>query len=74
MFPPLGLWSSVVNTKRQFYGGSALGNEGDRTTEDIGRDGFTQSLNVTLSPFDHRGVQVDGRRVARSGCRPRTGP
>ncbi|MCX6942061.1 MAG: hypothetical protein NTX09_15240 [Verrucomicrobia bacterium] len=30
------------------YGGSGLGNDGGRNTEDVAHDGFGQSFNVTL--------------------------
>ncbi len=49
--PRRGFWREVVNTNSEFYGGSGLGNDGGRNTEDIERDGFSQSILVTLPPL-----------------------
>ncbi len=49
--PRRGLWREVINTNSEFYGGSGLGNAGERTTEEVPRDGFGQSLELTLPPF-----------------------
>jgi 1,4-alpha-glucan branching enzyme len=46
--PRSGLWREVINTNSQYYGGSGIGNEGGRTTEDIPADGHNQSLRLTL--------------------------
>ena len=46
-----GFWREVVNTNSGFYGGSGVGNDGGRGTEDIERDGFSQSIVVTLPPL-----------------------
>ncbi len=49
--PRRGLWKEVINTNSQFYGGSGLGNDGGRMTEDEPADGFSQSLLLTLPPL-----------------------
>jgi len=49
--PRRGLWREVINSNSEYYGGSGLGNEGGRVAEDVPRDGFSQSLNLTLPPF-----------------------
>ena len=50
--PRRGRWSEVINSNSQYYAGSGLGNEGGRETEDVASDGHSQSINVTLSPFN----------------------
>ena len=49
--PRRGFWREIVNTNSEFYGGSGLGNNGGRNTEDVERDGFSQSMVVTLPPL-----------------------
>ena len=49
--PRRGFWREVINTNSEYYGGTGLGNDGGRTTEDIERDGFSQSMVVTLPPL-----------------------
>jgi 1,4-alpha-glucan branching enzyme len=49
--PRHGFWREVVNTNSQYYGGSGLGNDGGRNTENVERDGFAQSIKVTLPPL-----------------------
>jgi 1,4-alpha-glucan branching enzyme len=49
--PRRGFWREIVNTNSEYYGGSGLGNDGGRSTEDIERDGFSQSMLVTLPPL-----------------------
>ncbi|MDO8545312.1 MAG: 1,4-alpha-glucan branching protein GlgB [Opitutaceae bacterium] len=49
--PRRGFWREMINTNSEYYGGSGLGNDGGRNTEDIERDGFSQSLRVTLPPL-----------------------
>ena len=49
--PRAGFWREVLNTNSQFYGGTGLGNDGGRGAEDIPRDGFAQSIRVTLPPL-----------------------
>jgi 1,4-alpha-glucan branching enzyme len=49
--PRRGFWREVVNTNSEYYGGTGLGNDGGRNTEDVERDGFSQSLVVTLPPL-----------------------
>jgi len=49
--PRRGRWSEAINTNSEFYGGSGLGNDGGRTTEDVPADGYSQSLLVTLPPL-----------------------
>jgi 1,4-alpha-glucan branching enzyme len=49
--PRRGFWREVLNTNSEFYGGTGLGNDGGRTTEDISWDGFSQSIRLTLPPL-----------------------
>jgi 1,4-alpha-glucan branching enzyme len=49
--PRRGFWREVINTNSEYYGGTSLGNDGGRMTEDIASDGFAQSLKVTLPPL-----------------------
>ena len=49
--PRQGFWKESINTNSQYYGGSGLGNDGGRTTENIPSDGFSQSLSLTLPPL-----------------------
>jgi 1,4-alpha-glucan branching enzyme len=49
--PRRGFWREVLNTNSEYYGGSGLGNDGGRNTEDVERDGFSQSMVVTLPPL-----------------------
>lgn len=49
--PRQGFWKEVLNTNSEFYGGTGLGNDGGRTTEDLPYDGFSQSIAVTLPPL-----------------------
>jgi 1,4-alpha-glucan branching enzyme len=49
--PHRGFWREVVNTDSQYYGGSGLGNQGGRDTENSPADGFYQSLRLTLPPM-----------------------
>jgi 1,4-alpha-glucan branching enzyme len=49
--PRRGFWKEVINTNSQFYGGSGLGNDGGRVTEEVPADGFSQSLLLTLPPL-----------------------
>jgi 1,4-alpha-glucan branching enzyme len=49
--PRRGFWREIVNTNSEFYGGSGLGNDGGRNTEDLECDGFSQSIRVTLPPL-----------------------
>ncbi|HWA09325.1 MAG TPA: 1,4-alpha-glucan branching protein GlgB [Opitutaceae bacterium] len=46
--PRRGFWKEVVNTNSQFYGGTGVGNDGGRETEDVPADGFSQSVVLTL--------------------------
>ena len=46
-----GLWREVINSNSQYYGGTGLGNEGGRETEDVPSDGYPQSINFTLPPL-----------------------
>ncbi len=48
--PRRGLWREMVNTNSEFYGGTGLGNDGARHTEDIECDGYSQSLSIKLPP------------------------
>ena len=49
--PRQGFWREIVNTNSAFYGGSGIGNDGGRHTENVARDGFGQALRVTLPPL-----------------------
>jgi 1,4-alpha-glucan branching enzyme len=49
--PRRGFWREILNTNSEFYGGNGLGNHGGRLAEEISRDGFSQSLLVTLPPL-----------------------
>ena len=49
--PRRGFWKEVINTNSEYYGGSGLGNDGGRMTEDIAADGFSQSMLLTLPPL-----------------------
>jgi len=49
--PRRGWWSEAINTNSEYYGGSGLGNDGGRSTEDVPADGYSQSLLVTLPPL-----------------------
>ncbi|MBI5770518.1 MAG: 1,4-alpha-glucan branching protein GlgB [Verrucomicrobia bacterium] len=49
--PRQGFWREVINTNSEYYGGTGLGNDGGRSAEDLGRDGFSQSINVRLPPL-----------------------
>ncbi|MEY2879125.1 MAG: hypothetical protein RLZZ15_1505, partial [Verrucomicrobiota bacterium] len=49
--PRGGFWREVINTNSEFYAGTGLGNDGGRPTEDVPRDGFAQSMVVTLPPL-----------------------
>ncbi|HYD83242.1 MAG TPA: 1,4-alpha-glucan branching protein GlgB [Opitutus sp.] len=48
--PRRGLWREMVNTNSEFYGGTGLGNDGARHTEDSECDGYSQSLSLMLPP------------------------
>jgi 1,4-alpha-glucan branching enzyme len=49
--PRRGRWREVLNTNSQYYGGTGVGNGGGLESEDVGHDGFSQSLRVTLPPL-----------------------
>jgi 1,4-alpha-glucan branching enzyme len=49
--PRHGLWREMLNSNSHFYGGSGLGNEGGRQTEEVPCDGFSQSIVLTLPPM-----------------------
>jgi 1,4-alpha-glucan branching enzyme len=49
--PRRGFWREVINSNSEYYGGTGLGNDGGREAEEVGSDGFSQSLNVTIAPF-----------------------
>ena len=49
--PRAGFWKEVLNTNSQYYGGTGLGNEGGRTTENVAADGAPQSILLTLPPM-----------------------
>jgi 1,4-alpha-glucan branching enzyme len=49
--PRKGFWKEVMNSNSQYYGGSGLGNDGGKATEDVAADGQEQSLNLVLPPL-----------------------
>ena len=49
--PRRGFWRELVNTNSEYYGGSGLGNDGGRNTEDHPCDGFSQSISIKLPPL-----------------------
>ncbi|WP_199226778.1 1,4-alpha-glucan branching protein GlgB [Opitutus sp. ER46] len=49
--PRRGYWREVINSNSEYYGGTGVGNGGGRATEDVERDGFSQSLALTLPPL-----------------------
>ncbi len=49
--PRRGFWKEVINTNSEYYGGSGLGNSGGVNTEDVGADGHSQSIVLTLPPL-----------------------
>jgi 1,4-alpha-glucan branching enzyme len=49
--PRKGFWKEVLNSNSQYYGGSGLGNDGGKATEDVSADGQDQSLNLVLPPL-----------------------
>jgi 1,4-alpha-glucan branching enzyme len=49
--PRRGFWREVLNTNSEYYGGTGLGNDGGKATEDVPADGFSQSLLLTLPPL-----------------------
>jgi 1,4-alpha-glucan branching enzyme len=49
--PRRGFWREVLNTNSEFYGGTGLGNDGGRNTEDREWDGFSHSIRVVLPPL-----------------------
>ena len=49
--PRRGFWKEVINTNSNYYGGSGLGNDGGRMTEDVAADGHSQSLVLNLPPL-----------------------
>jgi len=49
--PRRGFWKEVLNSNSHFYGGTGLGNDGGRITEDVPCDGCSQSLVLTLPPL-----------------------
>ena len=46
--PQPGYWKEVLNTDAADYGGTGVGNYGGRPSEEEERDGFAQSLSLTL--------------------------
>jgi 1,4-alpha-glucan branching enzyme len=49
--PRIGWWREVINSNSEYYGGSGLGNDGGRTAANEPRDGYTQSIELTLPPL-----------------------
>jgi 1,4-alpha-glucan branching enzyme len=48
--PRVGRWRELVNTNSEYYGGTGLGNEGGRHSEETPADGYNQSIEITLPP------------------------
>jgi 1,4-alpha-glucan branching enzyme len=49
--PLSGRWEELLNSDAAAYGGSNLGNDGDRETEGQPADGLEQSLVIELPPL-----------------------
>ena len=49
--PEAGFYEELLNSDAEVYGGSNVGNEGGRQTEDVPRHGHQQSLVLTLPPM-----------------------
>ncbi|MGB7431177.1 MAG: 1,4-alpha-glucan branching protein GlgB [Ahrensia sp.] len=49
--PAAGLWHEVLNTDAAIYGGGNRGNLGGVHSADIGHDGHSQSIQLTLPPL-----------------------
>jgi len=49
--PRRGHWREVINSNSEYYGGSGLGNDGGRSADEVPRDGYTQSIDLTLPPL-----------------------
>lgn len=49
--PRSGEWREVVNTNSEYYGGSGLGNDGGRHSEEVPADGQSDSLSLNLPPY-----------------------
>ena len=49
--PAAGAWRELINTDARDYGGSGVGNEGRRATDDVAAHGYAQSLALTLPPL-----------------------
>jgi len=49
--PRAGFWREVINTNSAYYGGTGVGNDGGRVTEERPWDGLSQSIPVTLPPL-----------------------
>ena len=49
--PEAGFYEEMLNSDAEVYGGSNVGNEGGRQTEEVPRHGYQQSLVLTLPPM-----------------------
>jgi 1,4-alpha-glucan branching enzyme len=49
--PRRGFWREVINTNSEYYGGTGVGNGGGCASDDLGHDGFSQSILVRLPPL-----------------------
>jgi 1,4-alpha-glucan branching enzyme len=49
--PSAGFYEELLNSDAEIYGGSNVGNEGGRATDDIASHGHAQSLLLTLPPL-----------------------
>jgi 1,4-alpha-glucan branching enzyme len=49
--PQPGYYQEILNSDSAHYGGSNVGNDGGRATEDVYWHGYAQSLSLTLPPL-----------------------
>jgi 1,4-alpha-glucan branching enzyme len=49
--PEPGYYTELLNSDADIYGGSNVGNDGGRHTDDVPAHGHAQSLSLTLPPL-----------------------
>lgn len=49
--PQGGRWREAINSDAEVYGGSGVGNDGERHAQDVGSHGFDRSLVLNLPPL-----------------------
>jgi 1,4-alpha-glucan branching enzyme len=49
--PEGGRWREAINSDAAEYGGSGIGNEGERHAQDVPSHGFDRSLVLSLPPL-----------------------